>query len=281
MSGFMNIDFFSGGGQKPQFPELENELHEWLKNQDLQSNNITKEEIKEKAVSIYDGDKFVASDRWVSAFMKRYHRKENNSYTFHDNLDKSKDLEAKKLLSKFDLPFKNPGIADKSHSKEVDTTRNSQEKSDRNEANYPFLIPPSDIKSEKPDTSSSIDYEKRLEINQSTSSQSGFNNVPITSPMNGEFEYPLPLPENLQLDHIEIPGVPDLKAKIKRQAFTLEFKMFVIEAAKRSSNREQARIYNIHESVIRRWRKDHTEARIKEAMNSPEKMAKNRLPGIS
>ena len=98
--------------------------------------------------------------------------------------------------------------------------------------------------------------------------------------MNGEFEYPLPLPENLQLDHIEIPGVPELKAKIKRQAFTLEFKMFVIEAAKRSSNREQARIYNIHESVIRRWRKDHTEARIKEAMNSPEKMTKNRLPGI-
>ena len=64
-------------------------MQEWLKNQDLQSNNITKEEIKEKAVSIYDGDKFVASDRWVSAFMKRYHRKENNSYTFHDDLDKS------------------------------------------------------------------------------------------------------------------------------------------------------------------------------------------------
>ena len=177
-------------------------------------------------------------------------------------LDKSKDLEAKEFSSHFDLPSTNSGIADK---------RNSNE----------LLIPPSDIKSEKPDTSSSIDYEKSLEINQSISSQSGFNNVSITSPMNSEFDYPLPLPENLQLDHIEIPGVPDLKAKIKRQAFTLEFKMFVIEAAKRSSNREQARIYNIHESVIRRWRKDHTEARIKEAMNSPEKMAKNRLPGIS
>ena len=222
----------------------------------------------------------MASDRWASAFMKRYHRKENNSYIFHDDLDKSKDLEAKKLLSQFDLPSTNPGIADKSNSKELDTTRNSQEKSDRNEANDLLLILPSDIKSEKPDTSSSIDYEKSLEINQSISSQSGFNNVSMTSPTNGEFEYPLPLPENLQLDHIEIPGVPDLKAKIKRQAFTLEFKMFVIEAAKRSSNREQARIYNIHESVIRRWRKDHTEARIKEAMNSPEKMTKNRLPGM-
>ena len=173
----------------------------------------------------------------------------------------------------------NPGIADKNNSKDVDTTRNSQENSDKTEANDLLLILPSDIKSEKPDTSSSIDYEKSLEINQSISSQSGFNNVSITSPMNREFEYPLPLPENLQLDHIEIPGVPDLKAKIKRQAFTLEFKMFVIEAAKRSSNREQARIYNIHESVIRRWRKDHTEARIKEAMNSPEKMTKNRLSG--
>ena len=185
-------------------------------------------------------------------------------------------MEAKNWLSQFDLHSTNPGIAGKSNSKEMDTTRNSQENSDKNEAYSQLLILPSDIKSEKPDTSSSIDYEKSLEINQSISSQSGFNNAST----NGEFEYPLPLPENLQLDHIEIPGVPDLKAKIKRQAFTLEFKMFVIEAAKRSSNREQARIYNIHESVIRRWRKDHTEARIKEAMNSPEKMTKNRLPGM-
>ena len=80
------IYFFSGGGQKPQFPELENELYEWLKNQTLQSKNITKEEIKEKALSIYVGDKFVASDRWASAFMKRYHRKQNNSHIFHDDL---------------------------------------------------------------------------------------------------------------------------------------------------------------------------------------------------
>ena len=152
-------------------------------------------------------------------------------------LDKSKDLEAKEFSSQFDLPSTNPGIAGKSNSKEMDTTRNSQENSDKNEAYSQLLILPSDIKSEKPDTSSSIDYEESLEINQSNqsiSSQSGFNNVSITSPTNGEFEYPLPLPENLQLDHIEIPGVPDLKAKIKRQAFTLEFKMFVIEAAKRS-----------------------------------------------
>ena len=143
-------------------------------------------------------------------------------------------MEAKEFSSQIDLPSTNPGIAGKSNSKEVDTTRNSQENSDKSEANNLLLILPSDIKSEKPDTLNSIDYEKSLEINQSISSQSGFNNVSITSPMNSEFEYPLPLPENLQLDHIEIPGVPDLKAKIKRQAFTLEFKMFVIEAAKRS-----------------------------------------------
>ena len=60
----------------------------FLRNQNLQSNNITKEQIKEKAISIYVGDKFVASDRWASAFMKRYHRKENNSHVFHDDLDK-------------------------------------------------------------------------------------------------------------------------------------------------------------------------------------------------
>ena len=218
----------------------------------------------------------MASDRWASAFMKRYHRKENNSYIFHEDIDKSKDLEARKLSSQFEIPSKNPGIADKSNSKEVDSI--SQENSDRTDSNDLHLILPSDIKSEKPD--SSIDYEKSLEINQSISSQNGFNNVSITPTTNGEFQYPLPLPESLKLDHIEIPGIPNLKTKIKRQAFTLEFKMFVIEAAKNSSNREQARIYNIHESVIRRWRKDHTEARIKEAMNSPEKMTKNRLPGM-
>ena len=84
-------------------------------------------------------------------------------------------------------------------------------------------------------------------------------------------------------EHIEFPEAPGSgKSKIKRQAFTLEFKMLVIEAAKLTSNREQARIHNIHESVIRRWRKGHTEARIQEAMmsGSPEKMSKNRLPGI-
>ena len=59
--------------------------------------------------------------------------------------------------------------------------------------------------------------------------------------------------------------------KLKRQAFTLEFKLKVIEAAKNSSNRVQGRIHNIHESVIRRWRKQISEEKIKEAVNCPEK----------
>ena len=73
-------------------------------------------------------------------------------------------MEAQKLSSQFNPQIStNPGIADKNNSKDVDTTRNSQENSDKTEANDLLLILPSDIKSEKPDTSSSIDYEKSLE----------------------------------------------------------------------------------------------------------------------
>ena len=52
----------------------------------------------------------------------------------------------------------------------------------------------------------------------------------------------------------------------------------MIEAAKKSSNREQARIHNIHESVIRRWRKQISEESIKEIFNSPDKMTLRFLP---
>ena len=45
-----------------------------------------------------------------------------------------------------------------------------------------------------------------------------------------------------------------------------------MEAAKNSSNREQARLHNIHESVIRRWRKQISEEQIKEAVKDPNKM---------
>ena len=64
-----------------------------------------------------------------------------------------------------------------------------------------------------------------------------------------------------------------------KTAYSLEFKLQVIEAAKKTSNRVQSRIHNIHESVIRRWRKGHIEARIKKAVLSPHKMTKSRLPG--
>ena len=48
--------------------------------------------------------------------------------------------------------------------------------------------------------------------------------------------------------------------KVRREFNTL-FKLKVISAAKETSNREQARIYNVDESVIRRWR--HAEENIK------------------
>ena len=42
----------------------------------------------------------------------------------------------------------------------------------------------------------------------------------------------------------------------------LEFKLKVIEAAKKSSYQEQARIHNIHESVIRKWQKEYDDEKI-------------------
>ena len=71
-------------------------------------------------------------------------------------------------------------------------------------------------------------------------------------------------------DEFENGDVPS--PKLKRQAFTLEFKLQVMEAAKNSSNREQARLHNIHESVIRRWRKQISEEQIKEVVKDPNKM---------
>ena len=54
--------------------------------------------------------------------------------------------------------------------------------------------------------------------------------------------------------------------------------MKVIAAAEATSNREQARVHNINESIIRRWRKDDKPDKILEADNLPKRIRASNSP---
>ena len=49
--------------------------------------------------------------------------------------------------------------------------------------------------------------------------------------------------------------------KNKRQSFPLEYKLMIVEEAKKTNNRYTSRNHFIDESVIRKWRKDETKMR--------------------
>ena len=57
---------------------------------------------------------------------------------------------------------------------------------------------------------------------------------------------------------------PPPDGKKPRRSFSTNFKLKVIAAAETSSNREQARVHNVNECIIRRWRKDDKPAKILE-----------------
>ena len=72
-----------GAGRKRMFPELEKELKEWA--QDLQSENIiiTKDLVKDKALSLLNGEKFVSSasfGRFMKQVLPCYLSKNENQY---------------------------------------------------------------------------------------------------------------------------------------------------------------------------------------------------------
>ena len=48
----------------------------------------------------------------------------------------------------------------------------------------------------------------------------------------------------------------DLKIVKQRKAFSLQFKLRLVEEAKRTNNRIVGKIHGIDESVVRKWRKD-------------------------
>ena len=73
---------------------------------------------------------------------------------------------------------------------------------------------------------------------------------------------------------------PSPNCKKPRRAFSTAFKLQVMAAAEETSNRQQARIHNIDESIIRRWRKGDNPEKILEADNLPKRIrASNTVSG--
>ena len=101
-----------GGGQKPQFQQLEEELFQWVRMRRAQSFKVSRQIIKDKALSLYIGDNFAASDGWVTAFLKRYKARENDM-TFFDTGEESNQSEGgQKLPSHYNIQSKHHSISD-------------------------------------------------------------------------------------------------------------------------------------------------------------------------
>ena len=52
--------------------------------------------------------------------------------------------------------------------------------------------------------------------------------------------------------------------KCGRRSFPLEYKLMIVEEAKRTNNRAAARMHNLHEKSIRNWRSE--EYKLREAL---------------
>lgn len=75
----------------------------------------------------------------------------------------------------------------------------------------------------------------------------------------------------------------DQKAKKPRRTFTLDFKLKIVEEAKKTNNRKVGRIYNIDESTIRGWVKQEDRLRQSRVVIGSKKFQEGkqltRLPG--
>ena len=104
-----------GGGQKPQFQQLEEELFQWVRMRRAQSFKVSRQIIKDKALSLYIGDNFAASDGWVTAFLKRYKAREND-LTFVDTEDESNqsggDIGGQTLPTNYNIQSEHQSISD-------------------------------------------------------------------------------------------------------------------------------------------------------------------------
>ena len=104
--------FFSGGGQKPQFQQLEEELTQWVRMRKAQNFKVSRQIIKDKALSLYIGDNFAASDGWVTAFLKRFRAKENDLIVGDDESSQNSGEMAQNLPISCNIQSENHSICD-------------------------------------------------------------------------------------------------------------------------------------------------------------------------
>ena len=64
-----------------------------------------------------------------------------------------------------------------------------------------------------------------------------------------------PVKKRINFDDAFLLSPSPTNDKKPRRAFSTTFKLKVIAAAETTSNREQSRVHNINECIIRRWRK--------------------------
>ena len=79
-----------------------------------QSFKVSRQIIKDKALSLYIGDNFSASDGWVTAFLKRYKAREND-LTFVDTENESSqsvgDIGGQKLPTNYNIQSEHQSIS--------------------------------------------------------------------------------------------------------------------------------------------------------------------------
>ena len=133
-----------------------------------------------------------------------------------------------------------------------------------------------------PDASNDIPEEQQNEIHPETiTDESNSNDVQVKNEAYENVEIKCEVDEHEQLlnpydSHFQIDGVdPLLNSKKNKRAFSLDYKLLVLEEAKLSNNRQIARNHGIDESVIRRWRKD--EMKIREACDRQRTNPSKRL----
>ena len=133
-----------------------------------------------------------------------------------------------------------------------------------------------------PEASNDMPEEPLNEFHPETiTDESNSNDVQVKNEAYENVEIKCEVDEHEQLlnpyeSHFQIEGVdPLLNSKKNKRAFSLDYKLLVLEEAKLSNNRQIARNHGIDESVIRRWRKD--EMKIREACDRQRNNQSKRL----
>ena len=91
---------------------MEEELTQWVRMRKAQNFKVSRQIIKDKALSLYIGDNFAASDGWVTAFLKRFRAKENDLIVGDDESSQNSGEMAQKLPISYNIQSENHNICD-------------------------------------------------------------------------------------------------------------------------------------------------------------------------